>query len=107
MNNAFWYIYLADVSISLASITLILSCLSFFFVFTAILIDEISLKKVCMYLIPAIVSTLIFISLPEKITLYMMAASEIKEDPGMSETNKKVIDLINMKLDEALKEKNK
>lgn len=109
MEEALVYVYLADISqriIDLSWGVLGLFVIGIFYYVTSCCIEDkkIDVKKIFKYAIPFTIPLFIGLTFPSESTLYSIAAVKAGKDIEVSETVQKTIDLINLKLDEALKE---
>ena len=112
MSSALIYIYLADVlprivDISSCIVGLFMGGVIFYLIYCYSEDKTINLKKIFRYSIFFSIPLLITLTLPSESTLYSIAAVKAGKDIEVSETVQKAIRLINLKLDEALKEENK
>jgi hypothetical protein len=109
--TAMWIIYLADVSGSLQIFLGLIGGIVGFvlFMFSALCewkFDEMKKFKAGTMLAGALIATLISVLMPDKQTIYMMAAAKVGQDivqaPETKEIGDKVLKLINQKLDDQL-----
>ena len=109
MGSVFLYLYLADIRMDIIAIAFLLLTISFTCWIMILSFDfkKVTLINTLITFIPSLICILIFTLMPSEASLYTLAVSKISEQENMSETNKKIADLINIKLDEALEEENK
>lgn len=112
MGSVLFYVYLADISTRILAISSIL--LGIFTVITILYMincyeeeESINFKKIFKYALPFSIPLFIVLSFPSETTLYTLAAIKTGKEIEVSETVQKAINLINLKLDEALAEESK
>ena len=112
MSSALIYIYLAGIAekayiIALALSLIIIVLFYCYLEYVHSLSLKLSFKVLAAFLAVELFLGVFYIAFPSQTTFYTLAAAEVGKEVEISDTFKKAVDLINIKLDEALEEENK